>query len=167
MPKQRLVCLMNLRVKKYNKRANRLRSCNDGTVCLGPLERRALAVLASEGEMTVADVRTRLNPEYAYTTVMTTLDRLHRKCLLERRKLGTTYIYKSTEGTADLQFQIVDELIVTLLACRGVSDSRLVTALLQSIGYHHPGLLESLWAELARKFEKRDTAANRSLRPER
>jgi len=61
---------------------------------LGPLERRLLESLWRQGgEASVRDVARRY-PELAYTTLMTTLDRLHRKGVLARRREGRAYLYK-------------------------------------------------------------------------
>lgn len=60
---------------------------------LGPLEWRVLEALWARPE--TASVRD-LQPEFseiAYTTLMTTLDRLHRKGVLERTKQGRAFFY--------------------------------------------------------------------------
>lgn len=50
-------------------------------------------------------------PELAYTTLMTTLDRLHRKGLLERRRGGRAYVYSPHFSRAELeQHRAVDAL---------------------------------------------------------
>jgi predicted transcriptional regulator len=60
---------------------------------LGPLERRLLETLWSRvGEASVRDVASDF-PHLAYTTLMTTLDRLHKKGLLARRRRGRAYVY--------------------------------------------------------------------------
>jgi predicted transcriptional regulator len=60
---------------------------------LGPLEWRVLEALWARAES--ASVRD-LQPEFseiAYTTLMTTLDRLYRKGVLERMKQGRAFFY--------------------------------------------------------------------------
>ena len=49
------------------------------TTNLGPLETQAMEILWTGGECKVRDVMKALNRHLAYTTVMTTLDRLFRK----------------------------------------------------------------------------------------
>ena len=44
----------------------------------GALEREVLGILWTEGHLAVRDVQSRLRREAAYTTVMTTLDRLYK-----------------------------------------------------------------------------------------
>src|SRR5215471_6307401 len=61
---------------------------------LGPLERRVLEALWARSEP--ASVRD-LQPEFseiAYTTLMTTLDRLYRKNVLARTKEGRAFFYQ-------------------------------------------------------------------------
>ncbi len=60
---------------------------------LGSLESEVLAVVCESGEGSVGDVRDRLSRSFAYTTVMTTLDRLFKKDLLERHKSGRRFLY--------------------------------------------------------------------------
>jgi len=55
---------------------------------LGSLESEVLSVVCESGGGSVGDVRDRLSRAFAYTTVMTTLDRLYKKDLLERHKSG-------------------------------------------------------------------------------
>lgn len=60
---------------------------------LGPLEARVLDALWAEARpCSVRDLQP-LFPDVAYTTLMTTLDRLHRKQLLTREKQGRAFLY--------------------------------------------------------------------------
>lgn len=62
---------------------------------LGPLERRVLdALWHHAGDARVRDLQGSF-PGIAYTTLMTTLDRLHRKGLVERRADGRAFAYRS------------------------------------------------------------------------
>lgn len=62
---------------------------------LGPLELGVLKVLwDSGGWLDVKDVAARLEDERAYTTVMTTLARLHKKRLVEQKKIGRAFVYR-------------------------------------------------------------------------
>ena len=61
---------------------------------LGPLEQRVLDVLwKRDGDARVRDLQPSF-PEIAYTTLMTTLDRLHRKGMLERVLAGRAFAYR-------------------------------------------------------------------------
>lgn len=64
---------------------------------LHELESEVMEEIWRRGETTVRDVLTALNAsadkERAYTTVMTTMARLHRKGLLRRRRQGKSDVY--------------------------------------------------------------------------
>ena len=60
----------------------------------GGLEREVLAALAAAGHpMSATQVLAELGVELAYTTVMTTLARLHTKGVLTRQMSGRAYVY--------------------------------------------------------------------------
>jgi len=65
-------------------------------VRLGPLERRILAEVWSHKSLTVRELVENGNVRLAYTTVMTTLDRLFKKGLLERTEEGRAFRYSAT-----------------------------------------------------------------------
>ena len=61
---------------------------------LGPLERRVLELLwERHGGARVRDLQPSF-PDIAYTTLMTTLDRLHRKGYLDRMADGRAFAYR-------------------------------------------------------------------------
>jgi predicted transcriptional regulator len=60
---------------------------------LGPLEQRMLEALWARGSATVRELLENSLPELAYTTVMTTLDRLFKKGLLTRSDEGRAFRY--------------------------------------------------------------------------
>ncbi len=78
---------------------------------LGPLERRVLEALWGRAkEARVRDLQSSF-PEIAYTTLMTTLDRLHRKGVLDRVPDGRAFAYRVrvTRAEAMLSF-LIDEV---------------------------------------------------------
>jgi predicted transcriptional regulator len=58
---------------------------------LGPLERQVLEQVWQRHEVSVRDVFIAFGESVAYTTLMTTLDRLYKKRLLSRRKDGRAF----------------------------------------------------------------------------
>jgi predicted transcriptional regulator len=62
-------------------------------LALGSLESEVLAMVCEKGGGSVGEVRARLSRSFAYTTVMTTLDRLYKKGLLDRHKDGRRFFY--------------------------------------------------------------------------
>ena len=75
----------------------------------GQLEARVMECMwAGDSPRTVRDVHRELAAErsLAYTTIMTVMDKLHRKGWLEREALGRAYVYRPCQSkeryTADL-----------------------------------------------------------------
>ena len=68
----------------------------------GSLEQEVLAVLwSADAAQTPAEVQQALDAGLAYTTVMTTLSRLHGKGLVERVRSGRAYAYSPVERADD------------------------------------------------------------------
>lgn len=66
--------------------------------------------------LAVRDVMQHIEPGgLAYTTVMTTLDRLFKKGLLERDKAGNAFVYRAAMDHAEYQRQIVAAAVQPLL----------------------------------------------------
>ena len=64
----------------------------------GDLENEVLAALAvADRPLTPAEVQAALGRDLAYTTVMTTLSRLHDKDAVTRRRAGRAYAYALTD----------------------------------------------------------------------
>ena len=63
-------------------------SCEIFESRLGTLEREVMTLVWACGEISVREACERLGSSVAYTTVMTTMDRLYKKQLLHRRKVG-------------------------------------------------------------------------------
>jgi predicted transcriptional regulator len=82
---------------------------------LGQLERETMSVVRRQGETSVSHVCSCLTADYAYTTVMTTLDRLYKKGLLERRKEGRAFIYKAKYSVEEMERSVAEDVISKLL----------------------------------------------------
>ena len=81
---------------------------------LGDLERRSMDEVRRQGEANVARVCSGLSESYAYTTVMTTLDRLYKKGLLNRRKEGRAFLYSAKYSPEELQRGMAEDIIARL-----------------------------------------------------
>jgi predicted transcriptional regulator len=81
---------------------------------LAPLELDCMNTLWPMGEGTVREIRDRLAARRAraYTTIMTIMDRLARKGVVERRKAGRAYVYRprlsAEEARAHALAQVVE-----------------------------------------------------------
>lgn len=83
-----------------------------------PLELQCLTVLWQLGEANVQAVKDQLAPAkpLAYTTVMTMLDRLTRKQVLARRKVGRSFVYTPLVSRDEIRQRAVRELVDSLFA---------------------------------------------------
>jgi BlaI family transcriptional regulator, penicillinase repressor len=95
-------------------RPSRRRSVLD----LAPLELDCMNTLWPLGEATVRDIRDRLAERRprAYTTIMTIMDRLTRKGVVERRKSGRAYVYRAHLTAADARSQALTQLVENFFA---------------------------------------------------
>jgi predicted transcriptional regulator len=82
---------------------------------LGPLEERLLAALWGRGDATVRELLQDGCDELAYTTVMTTLDRLFKKNLLTRKAEGRAFRYAPRFTREELHREVACEAFRQLL----------------------------------------------------
>ncbi|HET9742955.1 MAG TPA: BlaI/MecI/CopY family transcriptional regulator [Terriglobales bacterium] len=86
---------------------------------LGRLESELMERLWARGELSVRDLYTELAPRLAYTTVMTTLDRLFKKGLLERRAVGRAFFYSPKMDQQQYKQQLARHLLGIAFAEKG------------------------------------------------
>ncbi len=95
-------------------RANeRSRSSRHALLDLAPLELDCMNTLWPVGEATVREIRDRLAARLprAYTTIMTIMDRLARKGIVERRKAGRAYIYRPNLTAEEARAQALGQVV--------------------------------------------------------
>ena len=78
---------------------------------LGNLESALMKAIWKVGEGSVRDLHAEMASRLAYTTVMTTLDRLYKKGLLKRRKSGKAYVYAAAFSEAAYRESVAQHLI--------------------------------------------------------
>ena len=110
----------------------------------GALERDVLSVLWTEGSLSVRDVQDRLSRRIAYTTVMTTLDRLYKKGVLSRVQSGRAFVYSAAVSRENLQAAIASRVLTTLLQARGADAVPVLSNLVDTVGEHDAELLRTL-----------------------
>jgi predicted transcriptional regulator len=94
-----------------------VRSFEDASQVLGDLETRVMNILWADNPLAVRDVKARLKgAKLAYTTVMTTLDRLYRKGLLARTKNGLAFVYLPAMDRDEYHRRVVHAALAPLLA---------------------------------------------------
>ena len=82
---------------------------------LGPLEQRLLDALWVCGNATVREMVERGHDDLAYTTIMTTLDRMFKKNLLTREAEGRAYRYAPRFTREELHREVAGEAFRQLL----------------------------------------------------
>lgn len=93
-----------------------MRTFSQAARVLGTLEERLMDLLWLEpGPVAVREVVRQLRGELAYTTVMTTLDRLYKKGLLTRQKERTAFLYQPAMTRDQYHRRIVEETVSGLL----------------------------------------------------
>lgn len=119
---------------------------------LGHLEIAVMEIIWQRGESSVHQVVESLSRPVAYTTAMTTLDRLFKKGLLERRKAERAFLYSPRLSRREWEHKRVGQLVAQ------VSNESLISCLVDLVGAQSEGLLE----ELERKIRiKRQELAGR------
>ena len=117
---------------------------------LGPLEQQVLEALWSRGTATVRELLEDRKITQAYTTVMTTLDRLYKKRLLDRTAEGRAFRYFPRQTPEELRRVAVVEGIRQLLGSADASSLPL-SYLVEALSTHDAQLLDELQVLVERK----------------
>ncbi len=117
---------------------------------LGPLEQQVLQALWSRGNATVRELLEDKNITQAYTTVMTTLDRLYKKQLLDRVSEGRAFRYSPRQTADELRRVAAVEGIRQLLGS-GDTSSLPLSYLVEALSTHDAQLLDELHVLVERK----------------
>jgi predicted transcriptional regulator len=123
---------------------------------LGPLEWRVLESLwAREAPATVRNL-TGAFPDIAYTTLMTTLDRLYRKQILSREKQGRAFVYRPRLTRAGFESARAADAVRHALSHDGGSLAPIVSCLIDAVADREGELLAELESLIAaRRAETR------------
>jgi predicted transcriptional regulator len=110
----------------------------------GPLEMRVLeAIWARPEPACVRDLQPDF-PRVAYTTLMTTLDRLYRKGVLMRAKSGRAFFYRAEWTRDQLQSQLAGSALATLLPGELASVRPILSMFVDAVGNRDRTLLDEL-----------------------
>jgi len=118
---------------------------------LGPLELSVMEVVWKAGTCNVRDVVQQLDRDLAYTTVMTTMDRLFKKGLLDRTKCERAFIYSQRISKDEWERQRTDDLLAGFLTGTQPSRELLLSCLVDAVGEHDPNLLDQLEEKIQSK----------------
>jgi BlaI family transcriptional regulator, penicillinase repressor len=127
---------------------------------LAPLELDCMNTLWPVGQATVREIRDLLAPRRprAYTTIMTIMDRLARKGIVERRKVGRAYIYRPNLSAEDARAQALGQVVENYF---GGSKAALIAQL------DHPDFSSRAFATSAASAASNSPLANRNGNDER
>lgn len=109
---------------------------------LGHLEREVMDVLWRGSDLPVREVQARLGRKVAYTTVMTTLDRLFKKGFVNRRREGRAFLYTAGLAEHEIETTLTAGLVDGLLA--GEAAAPLLSNLVDVVGDRDDRLLDEL-----------------------
>jgi predicted transcriptional regulator len=123
---------------------------------LGELETAVMELLWAEPGQTVTQVERRLQRtrEIAHTTVLTTLDRLHRKGYLARIKEGKAFVYAPRLSRDEFERGMAEEVLGALLGDFGAPA---LSAFVDLVG-EDSAALEQLEAMIREKRRKQGRA---------
>ncbi|MGC2198216.1 MAG: BlaI/MecI/CopY family transcriptional regulator [Terriglobales bacterium] len=110
---------------------------------LGPLEQRLLQDVWERGSATVRELLADGDLKIAYTTVMTTLDRLYKKQLLNRSAEGRAFRYSARVTQEELQRAAAGQAIQQLLGS-GSAAFLPLSYLVEAVTEHDIELLDEL-----------------------
>ena len=127
---------------------------------LGHLELSILEILWQRGESNVRDIVEMLNkgddPPRAYTTAMTTLDRLYKKGILGRNKVDRAFVYSPLLSKEEFERRRAQSLISGLLQDSSVSSGLLISCLVDAVDRHEPGMLDELEEQIKKRRQELD-----------
>jgi predicted transcriptional regulator len=124
---------------------------------LGTLERPVMEIVWGAPEVTVRDVQSQLQRPVAYTTVMTTLDRLFKKGFLARTRSGRAFVYRATRSRAQAEAAVASGVLTSLLSTGAAMP--ILSNLVDAVGSQDDGLdllqaLETMVREKRRRIER-------------
>jgi predicted transcriptional regulator len=114
------------------------------SLALGKLERQVLEEAWKRRELSVRDVYLAFGETVAYTTLMTTLDRLFKKKLLTRRKDGRAFYYSALISASELEQGIREDVIDGLLDLGGEVVEPVLACIVDAISQKDRELLDKL-----------------------
>jgi predicted transcriptional regulator len=118
------------------------------------LEQELLSALWMRGSATVREMLDAGGINLAYTTVMTTLDRLYKKQLLNRSAEGRAFRYSPRYTQEELERAAVGETVRQLLGS-GEAAALPLSYLVEAVSEHDAGLLDDLQRLLDEKRRER------------
>jgi predicted transcriptional regulator len=114
------------------------------SLALGKLERQVLDEIWQRREVSVRDIYVAFGEKIAYTTLMTTLDRLFRKRLLDRRKDGRAFLYAPAVSREEFEHGIREDVIDGLLGGSAEGIEPVLACIVDTVSENDRQLLDEL-----------------------
>jgi predicted transcriptional regulator len=112
---------------------------------LGQLERGILERLWSlRREASVRELQDEFSGTLAYTTLMTTLDRLFKKGLLDRRREGRAFLYRPRVTPEQLRQELAADVIDSLLGQGSEAARPVMSTFIDAVEVRDAALLDEL-----------------------
>jgi predicted transcriptional regulator len=134
-------------VRSVNRMLNRRAEPSDKEQTLsslyGPLELAVLEVLWNRSEPSSVRALQKNFPDVAYTTLMTTLDRLYKKSALVRSKRGRAFFYETRLSRDEVRSEWATAVFTSLLG-GDVGASAILSSFVGAVGERDELLLNEL-----------------------
>jgi predicted transcriptional regulator len=117
----------------------------------GRLEAEVMDIIWRQGDCSVNHVSAKLSRPLAYTTVMTTLDRLFKKGVLDRRKSDRAFIYSARISKHEWERKRAGDFLADFLARPEASGELLISCLVEAAGHQDLALLDELERSIQKK----------------
>jgi predicted transcriptional regulator len=114
------------------------------SLALGKLERQVLDETWARRETSVRDIYEAFGETIAYTTLMTTLDRLYKKRLLLRRKDGRAFLYSPAVSREEFEYGIREDVIDGLLGNGAEAVRPVLACIVEKVSENDRELLDEL-----------------------
>lgn len=111
---------------------------------LGKLERETMSEVWRQKEVNVRAVEVALGERVAYTTIMTTLDRLYKKGFLDRRKEGRAFYYTPRFTINELERGMAEDVMDNLLGVGTSQIAPVLACIVDAVSDHDLDLLDEL-----------------------
>jgi predicted transcriptional regulator len=111
---------------------------------LGPLERRVMDELWRRATSTTVRDLAEAFPGVAYTTLMTTADRLFRKGLVEREREGRAFRYRPRWSRDELDLHLASTAMATWLADDARALKPLISLFVDEVSRRDESMLDEL-----------------------
>ncbi|PYS77562.1 MAG: CopY family transcriptional regulator [Acidobacteria bacterium] len=111
---------------------------------LGKLERTVMEQAWERGRVSAGDLYNAFGGRTAYTTWMTTLDRLFKKGLLGREKEGRAYFYAPRVSREEFERGVAEDVLGGLLDRSPGGAQPLLACIVEAVSEHDRALLDEL-----------------------